>query len=268
MGKSERASIAITAHYDAELRRHNERLRQATGIVRGDRVLDVGCGAGQSTRDAARAATAGSVLGVDISAELLERARRRTAKEGLQNVAYELGDAQVHLFRQGYFDVVISRFGTMFFNDPFAAFANIARASRPGARLVMMVWQDYGRNEWATAIGEALVPGRRALDGPPGANPFSLADPSVLRSILQKAGFGDIGFDEVREPVYYGANVGMAYGIVRSMRCVGDVIAALDTGSTEPTLARLRSALATHVTDEGVLFDSRAWIVTAHRGGA
>lgn len=89
-----------------------------------------------------------------------------------------------------------------------------------------------------------------------------------MRSILGTAGFGEIGFAEVREPVYFGTDEDIAYGIVRSMRCVGDVIAALDTGSIESTLKRLRAALATHVTGEGVLFDSRAWIVTARRGRA
>jgi SAM-dependent methyltransferase len=101
--------------------------------------LDVGSGAGQSTRDAARAALSGSTLGVDVSDAMLVRARRRTEEERLSNVSYELGDAQIHRFRPAHFDVVISRFGTMFFGDPVAAFANIARASPLGARLVSRV---------------------------------------------------------------------------------------------------------------------------------
>ncbi|HET9475735.1 MAG TPA: class I SAM-dependent methyltransferase, partial [Steroidobacteraceae bacterium] len=87
--------LTIADHYDAELRRHNERLRAATEIGPTDRVLDIGCGAGQTTRDAARVASAGSVLGVDISQPMLERARRLTREAGLRNVRYELGDAQV-----------------------------------------------------------------------------------------------------------------------------------------------------------------------------
>jgi ubiquinone/menaquinone biosynthesis C-methylase UbiE len=86
--------LTLADFYDAELCRHNERFRAATGIRRADRVLDVGCGAGQTTRDAARAALSGSVLGVDVSAQLLERARQRTAAEGLHNVTYELGDCR------------------------------------------------------------------------------------------------------------------------------------------------------------------------------
>ena len=125
-------------------------------------MLDIGCGAGQTSRDAARAAVAGKVLGVDVSKQLLERARERTAAEGLRNITYELGDAQVHPLAPRQFDVVISRFGTMFFADPVAAFSNLAR---PGARLVMLVWQSHVRNEWAVAIEAALSRGK-PMPGP------------------------------------------------------------------------------------------------------
>ena len=142
--------------YDFELRAFRERLRAATGIAPGDHVLDIGCGAGQSTRDAARAAAPGHVLGVDVSAPMLERARRLTIAEQLDNVTYEYGDAQVHPFAPGHYDVAISRFGTMFFADPRAAFSNIARALRASGRLVLLVWQSPRRNEWAMAIDAAL----------------------------------------------------------------------------------------------------------------
>src|SRR5688572_10172057 len=127
--------------YDAELRRYNEHFRAAAGVGPQDRVLDSGCGAGQSTRDAARAAVGGRALGIDVSARMLEIARERAVAEGLANVAFEQGDAQGHPFADNHFDVAISRFGTMFFAEPVPAFTNIARALRPGARLVMLVWQ-------------------------------------------------------------------------------------------------------------------------------
>jgi ubiquinone/menaquinone biosynthesis C-methylase UbiE len=168
-GTQDRQRLRLADHYDAELREHNVQLRGATDIGPADCVLDVGCGAGQSTRDAARTAVSGSVLGVDSSEQMLERARRRVAEEGLHNVAFELGDAQVHRFALAHFDVVISRFGTMFFADPVAAFTNIASASRPSARLVMMVWQSHDRNEWATAIRRSLTAGRATSAQPPSA---------------------------------------------------------------------------------------------------
>ena len=186
-GRRARPRLRLIDHYDNELRRHNERLREATRVGPGDRVLDIGCGAGQSTRDAARAAVPASALGVDTSEDLLERARRRTAEEGLRNASYERGDAQVHPFPAASFDVVISRFGTMFFADPVAAFRNIARAARPGARLVMMVWQGEERNEWATAIRQRA--GWRRGAGRNSRIRSRSADPAAVESILAAGRF-------------------------------------------------------------------------------
>jgi len=260
--------LSIADHYDAELSRHNERLRAATDIRPTDRVLDIGCGAGQTTRDAARAASSGSVLGVDISDEMLERARRLTLNAGLQNISYELGEAQSHGFQSAHFDLLISRFGTMFFADPVAAFANLARASRRDARLVMMVWQSSERNEWATAIPEALTVPDHAVCATAGQTPFwktpfSLGDPTVVEAILHEAGFSAVGFTEVHEPVYYGPDVETAYDIVCSFKNTKDVLARLDADVARRALDQLRGMLADRLTRDGVLFDSRAWIVEA-----
>jgi SAM-dependent methyltransferase len=248
--------------YDSELRAQNERLRAATGIRAGDRVLDIGCGAGLSTRDAARAAAPGRVLGVDVSAPALERARQLTVAEGLDNVTYEQADAQVHRFAPERFDVAISRFGTMFFSDPVVAFDNIARALRPGGRLVLLVWQTRARNEWALAIDEAL--GGPTSDESAGA--FSLGDPAVTEGILERAGFDGIRFDGVDEPVFYGNDIAAALEWVRGFRDVGDALAGLDPAARADAVARLRETLAAHHTsDRGVVFESRAWLVTAGR---
>jgi SAM-dependent methyltransferase len=251
-------------HYDAELRWHHERLLLATGIGPADHVLDIGCGAGQSTRDAARAAVYGSALGVDVSEQMLERARRRTADEGPHNVAYERGDAQVHPFAPAHFDLIISRFGTMFFADPVAAFRNIARAARPGARLVMIVWQSHDSNEWATAIRDALV-GGAPVDAPAGPDPFSLADPPTVEPILTAASFAEIAFEDVHVPVYYGPDPATAFDLVCDLMMTKHLIAGLDSAATERALSRLRDTLSAHHTAEGVLFDSRSRIVTARR---
>ena len=255
--------------YDAELRRHNEHFRAAADVQPGDRVLDVGCGAGQSTRQAARAAVDGSALGVDPSAPMLERARRLSDAAGLRNVSFQQADAETHPFPPAHFDLCISRFGTMFFADPVAAFANIGRSLRPGARLVLLVWQEHDRNEWATAIGRALgtgrppkppVPPMPPVDGP---DPFSLADPVVTRGILTAAGFTGVGFADVHEPVFYGQDTETAYDAVLSLWQAKDLLADLDTTTTERALRQLRATLTAHHGDDGVLFDSRAWIVTA-----
>src|SRR3954452_10344682 len=181
--------------YDAELRRHNQALRRACGVQLDDCVLDIGCGTGETTRDAARTARAGSALGVDISAPAIERARELARAEGLRNVTFKHANAQVHRFPPERFDLVISRFGTMFFDDPVAAFANIGRALRPTGRLVMMVWQAHERNEWDASIRQSLEaagePVARASEGP---DPFSLASPPAAEEILRAAGFADVAF--------------------------------------------------------------------------
>ena len=252
--------------YDSELRLHNEVLREACDISRHDRVLDIGCGAGQTTREAARIAAAGSAVGVDIAAAMIARARLLTDAQGLRNVRFEQADAQVHRFPSEHFDVVISRFGTMFFADPIAAFSNIRRALRSEGRLVMMVWQGNESNEWSVAIQRCLAPLDSAPIVPPGApDPFSLADPTEVTRILSAAGFAKTTFTDVREPVYYGEDVAAAFDWIRGFWFTREMLQRLDAASAERALERLRETLAAHDKEPGVWFDSRAWIVTASR---
>ena len=247
--------------YDNELRRHNEQFRPAAAVQPDDRVLDVGCGTGQTTRQAAHAAVEGSALGVDVSAPMLERARQLSDDEGLRNVSYVQADAESHPFPTAGFDLCISRFGTMFFADPVAAFANIGRALRLGARLVILVWQSRSRNEWAIEID-------RSVGGPPSApvnrfDPFSLADPAVTEGILTDAGFTEVSFTDVHEPVFYGEDTEAAYDAVLSLWQAKDLLADLDAATAERALQLLRTTITAHDTSAGVLFDSRAWIVSA-----
>ena len=253
----------VTGGYDAELRRHNEVLRRAVGVRAHDHVLDIGCGAGQTTREAARTARAGGALGVDVSATAIEHAGELARAEGLRNVAFEQADAQVHRFSPERFDLAISRFGTMFFDDPGTAFANIGRALRPAGRLVMMVWQGHERNEWDVAIRRSLEAADEPAAG--GPDPFSLADPPTVTEILRAAGFAGVAFADVHEPVYYGPDVAAALAWVRGFTCTGEILKRLDPAAAARAVERLRVALAAHLSDDGVWFDSRAWIVTAHR---
>ncbi|EJZ20218.1 methyltransferase domain-containing protein (plasmid) [Rhizobium sp. Pop5] len=251
--------------YDAELARHNQHLRVAANVGADDRVLDIGCGAGQTTREAARAAAEGEAVGVDTSGEMLEIARRRSAAEGLRNAVFEQGDAQSHAFPTARFDLCISRFGVMFFADPAAAFANIGRALRPDARLAWMVWQSAERNQWSGAIRQALAPATAVSAGAP--NPFSLGDPAVATGLLRAGGFTAIDFIDVREPVFYGADVDAALEALSSLYLVTDALAQTNEPPDNPR-QRLRDLLEAHATPEGVFFDSHAWIITARRAVA
>jgi ubiquinone/menaquinone biosynthesis C-methylase UbiE len=251
--------------YDAELRAHHEHLRAAYGIGRGDEVLDIGCGTGLTTREAGRAAAPGRVVGVDVSVRMLERARELTAAERLENVSYELGDAQVSRFDRERFDVAISRFGTMFFSDPGAAFANIASALRPQGQLVLLVWQHRELNEWAVAIDTAVAaPAERPQ--PPAANPFSLGDAEATTEMLELAGFEAVRFEEVHEPVLYGHDIDAALEFVCGFQATSSALAGMSRDDAARAVDRLRETLEAHYGDaQGVAFDSRSWLITGRR---
>jgi SAM-dependent methyltransferase len=227
-------------------------------------VLDIGCGTGLTTREAARAAAPGRVVGVDVSERMIERARELTEAEGLDNVSYELGDAQVHGFDPGRFDVAISRFGTMFFSDPLAAFSNIASAIRPQGRLALLVWQPYELNRWALEIDAAV--GASAQPPPPNANPFSLGDTEATAGILERAGFEALRFEDVDEPVLYGRDIGAALGFVSGFQNVSQALASMSEAEAASAVERLRRLLAEHYSDErGIALDSRSWLITGRR---
>jgi ubiquinone/menaquinone biosynthesis C-methylase UbiE len=252
--------------FDSELRRHHEVLLQAYGIQRHERIVDIGCGTGQTTRQAARTAWAGSALGVDVSASSIGHARRLGRTARIRNVDFEHADAQTYPFPPDHFDVAVSRFGTMFFDDPAAAFANISRALRPAGRLVMMVWQARELNEWIVAIDRALAATEAPVADTSGKlNPFSLADPLTVRDILEHAGFADITFTDIREPVCYGVDIPAALDWILGFTCASEALKRQGPVAAERTVRRLREMLATHAGDDGVWFGSRAWIITARR---
>ena len=258
------SSLNSLDFYDSELRAHHEHLRAAHGLSPGEEVVDIGCGTGLTTREAARAAAPGRVVGVDLSERMLERARQLTAAERLDNVRYELGDAQMQRFEPAGFDVAISRFGTMFFSDPAAAFANIAAALRPEARLVLLVWQPHEHNEWARAIDAAL--GDAARPPQPGADPFSLGDAEATAGLLKGAGFEGVRLEDVHEPVFYGNDLDAALAVVRGFQDTRAALASLSDGEAARTVERLREMLTAHHSDErGVVLDSRSWLITARR---
>ena len=250
--------------YDAELRLLNQALRLAYGIERHDRVLDVGCGTGQTTREAARMAVEGSVLGIDLSAVAIDRARELARAKGIRNVTFLRADAQAYPFPSERFDLVVSRFGTMFFRDPVAAFANVGRALRRAGRLAMMVRQGHEQNEWSVVIEDALG-GSGDSPASEAPDPFSLAEPAKVDGILDAAGFTAVTFSDVQRPIFFGQDVGAALEWVRGFTSAQEALAGLGTASADRALGRLREALGAHAAGNGVWFDLRAWIVKAHR---
>jgi SAM-dependent methyltransferase len=250
--------------FDAEVNEYREPFLRAAAIAEDERVLDVGCGNGRITLDAARAASAGSALGVDLSTEMLAVARTRAEQERVTNVAFEQLDAQTHRFEPGRFDVAVSRNGVMFFDDPAVAFANVAGALRPGARLVVSTWQSIEHNEWFSDMHRVLDLGRDLpvpMAGEPG--PFGLCDPDRLRSVLTAAGFRDVQIEGLQKSMWFGTDPDDALGFVTGHRA--SMLADLDQASTERALDSLRANLAAHHTGEGVRYRSASWLTTARR---
>ena len=246
--------------------RHQARFDEAGLIGASDRVLDIGCGTGKSTRNAARQAAQGSALGVDLSAVMLERGRERAAAEGLTNVEFLQADAQVHPFETGAFDVAISSFGCMFFGDPVAAFANIGAALTADGRLALYAWREIARNEWVSEIRNALAVGRQLPEPPPDApTPFSLADPERVQRIFGSAGFTDIDLIPVDEPLEFGADADDAYGFMSQVGIVHGLTQELDDAKKAEAMHALRTMIEAHATADGVLLGTSAWLITARR---
>jgi SAM-dependent methyltransferase len=256
--------LAQAERYDHAGRRHLDHMLANVDIAGDARVLDVGCGGGRSTIEVARRADAGDVLGIDISLRMIEYARRAAEAAGLRNVTFEHGDAQVHPFAPRSFDLTVSVFGTMFFDDPAAAFANIARAMRPGGRLAILVWRELSRNEWITAIRGALALGRDLPEPPAGApGPFALADPERVPSILGGAGFRAIDLAPVEEPIEFGRDADDALDFVATLGITKGLTEGLDEDDRRRGMEGLRRVLEEHETPAGVLFGTAASLVTA-----
>jgi SAM-dependent methyltransferase len=252
--------------FDRASWRHWQRFLDAVLITGDDDVLDVGCGTGKATRDVARLASEGSALGIDLSATMLQRAREQSQVAGLTNVTFVQGDAQVHPFDVDAFDLAMSSFGAMFFNDPVAAFTNIGRGLRSGGTLALLAWRELGRNEWLVELRRALAMGRQLPEPPPDApTPFALADPDRVRGLLGRAGYTDIAFEPIDEPVEFGRDVDDAFAFTRVMGIVEGLSHDLDDDARAKAMDNIRTLLAAHETSEGVLLGTSAWLITATR---
>ncbi len=252
--------------FEASAAGYRDAFFDAADITSDDVVLDIGCGSGATTREAARRASGGSALGIDLSSPMLELAARRAEDEGVDNVAFVHGDAQVYPFASDEFSVAISRSGAMFFADPVAAFTNIGRALRADGRLMLMVWQSIDRNHWIRDLSAILTAGRDVPAPPPGApGPLSLADPDRVDALLSASGFHDIALADVAAPMCFGATADDAFRFVSGMGFVQFMLKDLDDSARARALDELQSNIDAHASAEGVCYDSAAWLVNARR---
>jgi len=234
----------------------------------GERVLDVGCGVGQTTLQLAeRVGPTGSVLGIDISTPMLELAREKARAAGRSNVRFENADAQTHAFPPASFDLLFSRFGVMFFADPDAAFANLAKAVRPGGRVTFVCWQPVAANPWVREPMAALMK-HVPPQAPPPANapgPFAFADPARVRGILERAGFAKPAAESQTGELVLGRNVDEATAFAMEMGPVGAAVAQAPESVRKAVAGSIREVLAAHQSAKGVALGSAVWIVTGTR---
>jgi SAM-dependent methyltransferase len=260
------------AHWVAHQQRYEQlsagftpALLEAAAIAPTHEVLDIGCGCGATTGHAARAATQGHALGIDLSGPMLRQAVSDATAEGLTNVTFQRADAQVHPFAPGGFDLAISRFGVMFFADPLAAF-NIATALAPGGRLVFLCWQDLTHNDWVTvpagaALAHVPFPDLGAADQP---GPFSLADPDRVTQLLTTTGYHDITTTGIEAPMRLGDDADDAVAFLSGIGVARTLLDQVDPGIARQALTAVRDALQPYEQPDGVALTGAAWLVTAH----
>lgn len=268
-GPASEAWVVAPERYDGMLEHLGRLALDAAALQPGDRVLDVGCGSGQlSVQAAEQVAPDGRVLGVDVSSPLVALARQRAA--GNDRVRFLECDAQEADVAPEAHDVVISRFGVMFFDDPVTAFANLRAATAPGGRLAFVCWQSALANEWVmTALG-ALVPhvGVPQLPAAGAPGPFAFGDADHLRSVLAQSGWTDVAVDGVETTLLVGGpgTLDDAMAFYEQDAFGRRMLAGAEPEQREAGLAALRDAAAARMTDEGLRLGAAVWVVTARRG--
>ena len=262
-GASGREFIEQRERHERMLGRLRARLLAAARIQDGEKVLDVGCGCGDTTIPAARAAGSGHALGADFSRIQVAEARRLAACADVTNARFEVADVQVHSFGAGVFDVVLSSFGVMFFDDPAAAFGNLRTALRPGGRLAFACWRTRAENPVFTTgfAAAAAVLGLREMPGPGAA--FSLADTRQTGALLSGAGFGGIEFARTDEPMLIGRDVDDVLEYERASPTATEILTGLSPAQAGELTRQVRDRLMAYASPDGVTMPGAAWLVTA-----
>jgi SAM-dependent methyltransferase len=236
-------------------------------------ALDVGCGGGsQSLMLAQRLGNGSKVLGIDISAPMLEvaQAKAASAPGTIASLDFLQADAASHSFEPGKFDLLFSRFGVMFFDDPVGAFGNLRLALADEGRLAFCCWQSLKDNDWTFLPVQAALQYVEVTETPdPNApGPFAFADPDRMRAILEEAGFTDIAIKSHATDIRFGQGADLA-GAVRELAAIGPVsrlLAGADEAVLEKVFTAMEEVLAPYYIDGALVLPGAIWFVTA-RGG-
>ncbi|HZD25100.1 MAG TPA: class I SAM-dependent methyltransferase [Alphaproteobacteria bacterium] len=253
---------------------HSEAVFPSLPVRRGDRVLDVGCGFGDTAFKLAEiVGPEGEVIGIDCCDAFLDFARTDLAARRLGNVRFVRGDAEVTLPGNGC-DFVFSRFGTMFFANPVAGLRNMRKALRPGGRMVHIVWRERADNPWLSMAKDVVLqflppPGEDARTCGPG--PFSMADEATVRAMMTAAGYTEIHFRRVDAPVLVGTNIADAIAFQLAIGPAGEVFREAGE-EAERRRGEIEAALAEAIdrqrkSADGIVMDSSSWVISAVNPG-
>ncbi len=253
---------------------HSEAVFPALPVREGDRVLDVGCGFGDTAMKLARlVGPSGEVVGLDCCDVFLDYANKDAEAKGLGNVSFMRGDAEIALPSEG-FDFVFARFGTMFFANPVAGLRNMRKALRPGGQMVHIVWRERADNPWLSMAKDVVLeflpqPGADALTCGPG--PFSMSDEDTVRAMMHAAGYDNIEFRRVDAPVLVGKDVNDAIAFQLAIGPAGEVFREAGEEAEEKR-DQIEAAMAKAINQqknstEGIVMDSSSWVISASNPG-
>jgi SAM-dependent methyltransferase len=265
-------SVHYVSHadrYDRQLAPFTEALMNYARIGPNDTVLDIGCGCGVTTLQAAQSAKA--VLGVDISHPLVGIATDRARAAALDNASFVVADAQTHPFGEGEFDVLISQFGLMFFDDPEGGFENLRNALTSGGRAALVSWQDLEANDWLMVVGRAVaryvdLPNLGGRAGGPGM--FALKKPDEMTALLTEVGFTQVAVDPVSTTILLagGGTLDESLEFLLGMGMVRGLLGRLEDDARAAAVDEIRATLADHhEPGVGVRLGAAGWLASAHR---
>ena len=262
--KAGRDWTELQARMDQNLSRIHAALMAFAGAQPGETVLDIGCGTGTTSLALADAVGPdGKVLGIDISEPMLTLAESRGLGRG--NLGFELADASAHVFAQ-QFDLLFSRFGVMFFEDPIGAFANLHRAVKPGGRLAFVCWRTPPENPWAFApLGAArlLLPPQEAPD-PNAPGPFAFADPQRILSILSDVGFHNVETSPFDGVMPMGSDIDVVAAQTLRIGPLARAAAEADDDTRARIAQKVRGVMESYRDTSGEIAPPVAcWLVTA-----
>ena len=232
-------------------------------------VLDVGCGCGATTLEIAKKVTNGIVTGLDISIPMLDQAKSQSSIQGISNVDFRVFDVQVDQLDNEEYDNVYSRFGVMFFEDPYEAFKNIHASMKNGGKLSFVCWQDPTLNPWQSLSLQVIKEYLDMPSPPPRSpGPFAFQEKDYVQGILEQSGFSKIYFDDNQEEItmFSGKTLQDAS---EDYLAINPVVTEMLKDSPDnlkiEIVESLKEAFAEFYMGDGLLFPSATWIVTAEK---